>query len=580
MDTAGGLIAANRRRFRQHDHPGDDAMFAALRPRARQQMIEDAIRYTSAYRDVEWAKGRIASMGQAIPTVLMAGHQPTIFHPGVWFKNFALSHLGAVHGALPINLVIDNDVASSSSIRVPSVDVASGEIRRAIVAYDRAGGGVPFEQTTIEDLDTFNDFDASVVDAMGGIGHDPCITALWKHAREAVARCGVAGCALAQARHGLEADVGLRTLEMPLGVLCRGSAFAEFLLTILTDLPRFQKSYNNQTDFYRAAHGIRSSAHPVPHLESQEEGSGQWEEGSGQWLEGSGPCLDGSGQCLDGSGQWLESPLWVYGNDSPTRKPVWVKRSGDELVLSDSPGSAASLDGRSITINVSHRKLAAEQLANLVDPNFKLRPRALITTMYARLILSDLFIHGIGGGKYDQLGDRIIEDFYGVKSPEFMVISATILLPEARAERKLNKIGELKRKIRDTYYQPERFFQPEAGIDSLAEGASPRALLIAEKQRLLANAAEKSLPKKVVPKKTFRGENVSEQVSKKAWHDRVTEINAKLSLELESVRDDLRLQLMHAEKVEADEAILASREHPFCAFDLNDLVQAYRKMLA
>ena len=178
--------------------------------------------------------------------------------------------------------------------------------------------------------------------------------------------------------------------------------------------------------------------------------------------------------------------------------------------------------------------------------------------MYARLILSDLFIHGIGGGKYDQLGDRIIEDFYGVKSPEFMVISATILLPEARAERKLNKIGELKRKIRDTYYQPERFFQPEAGIDSLAEGASPRALLIAEKQRLLANAAEKSLPKKVVPKKTVRGENVSERVSKKAWHDRVTEINAKLSLELESVRDDLRLQLMHAEKVEADEAILAS----------------------
>lgn len=518
LNAAGGIAAANRRRFSQHDHPDDAAMFAALRPRARKQMIEDALRYTSAYRDVEWAKGRLASFGTNIPTVFMAGHQPTIFHPGVWFKNFALSHLGAVHGALPINLVIDNDVASGSSIRVPSIRLESGDVRRTTVAYDNAGGGVPFEQTTIQDLETFNDFDTSVIEAMGDVGRDPCITPLWKHAREAVARCGVAGCALAQARHGLEADVGLRTLEMPLGVLCRGSAFAEFLLTILADLPRFKACYNEQTDLYRVAHGIRSSAHPVPHLEAD--------------------------------GDWIESPLWVYGNDSPSRKAVWVKRSGDELVLSDSP---ATTGGRSITIDVSHRKLAAEQLANLVDPNFKLRPRALITTMYARLILSDLFIHGIGGGKYDQLGDRIIENFYGVKSPEFMVISATILLPPARTERQPQMFGELKRQIRDTYYQPERF------VDLSSDGDSEQALLVAEKRSLLANVPEQN---------------------KKAWHDRVSEINAKLSSELESVRDELRMRLVEAEKKEASESILASREHPFCVFELNDLVQTYRKMLA
>lgn len=529
FESVGGVVAENRRRWNASEHGGnplvgDATMLAALRPRARKQMIEDSLRYTSAYRDVEWARGRLASFGSDLPTVFMAGHQPTIFHPGVWFKNFALSHLGAVHGALPINLVIDNDVSDSSSIRVPSIDHESGEVRRVRVAYDDAGGGVPFEQTTIQDLEAFDQFDASVVRAMGtratgDLGDDSCIMPLWKHARAAVARCGVAGCALAQARHGLEADVGLRTLELPLGVLCRGSAFAEFLLTILTDLPRFQACYNDQTDLYRAAHGIRSSAHPVPHLEADD--------------------------------QWVESPLWVYGNDSPTRKPVWAKRTGNELILSDSPGANDSPAARSITIDVSHRKLAAEQLANLVDPNFKLRPRALITTMYARLILSDLFLHGIGGGKYDQLGDRIIESFYGVTPPEFMVISATILLPQARGDRETSQTRALKRKIRETYYQPERW---------IGQTAAANSSLVTEKQELLAR--------------------IPASGSRKAWHDRVSEINARLSTDLEPLRDDLRRQLAEAEKAEADQEILASREHPFCVFELDDLVQTYRQMLA
>ena len=519
FDAVGSMVEGNRRGWINQDAHSDASMLAALRPRARRQMVEDSLRYTSAYRDVAWAQSRLASSDSELPMVFMAGHQPTIFHPGVWFKNFALSHLGAIHGALPINLVIDNDVAEGSSIRVPSVDPNTGEVRRTQASYDSAGGGVPFEQTTIRDLEKFNRFDESVIEAMGNLTPqkiaEPCITQLWEHARAAVARCGVAGCALAQARHGLEADVGLRTLELPLGVLCRGSAYAEFLLTILSDLPRFQACYNSETDDYRSAHGIRSSAHPVPHLASE--------------------------------GQWMEAPLWVYGNDSPARQPVWVKRSGDELILSDSPDA---LGARSITIDVRHPKLAAEQLSNLVDPNFKLRPRALITTMYARLILSDLFLHGIGGGKYDQLGDKIIEAFFGITPPAFMVISATILLPEARGQSKPFATEQLKRQIRDTYYQPERFL----GVAELDQS------LIAEKKEWLAN--------------------VPEMGSKKAWHDRLSAINASLSAELVSVRQRLQSQLMDAKKGASEAAVLASREHPFCVFEVDDLVRTYRQLLA
>ena len=42
----------------------------------------------------------------------------------------------------------------------------------------------------------------------------------------------------------------------------------------------------------------------------------------------------------------------------------------------------------------------------------KLRSRALVTTLFARLLLSDLFMHGIGA-KYDELTDVLVEPSLG-----------------------------------------------------------------------------------------------------------------------------------------------------------------------
>ena len=57
------------------------------------------------------------------------------------------------------------------------------------------------------------------------------------------------------------------------------------------------------------------------------------------------------------------------------------------------------------------------------------RSRALTNTLFARLLLADLFIHGIGGGKYDELTDEIMRRFFGFEPPHFVVLSATRLLP-------------------------------------------------------------------------------------------------------------------------------------------------------
>ncbi|MFK8110884.1 MAG: hypothetical protein AB8B91_01705 [Rubripirellula sp.] len=496
------VLAANRKLL-----AGYGAPFASLRQRARREMIDSALRYTSAYRDVSWVDGDWEAKGTSI---IMAGHQPALFHPGVWFKNFALSHLAEQTDSIAVNLVVDNDVAAGSSVRIPTIDSATGLIRGEAVAYDDAGGGVPYEQTTIRNRETFDHFDQEVLRVVRSLVPDPCVTRVWEHARAAIARCGVAGCALAQARHGLEGEIGLKTLELPLGVACRSNAFAEFALSILMELPRFVQCYNDAADSYRKAHGIRSTAHPVPNLSIEDE--------------------------------WFEAPMWIYGNDSPQRQPAWVKLSGDQLIISDRKD-------RELKVDTRFPKLAAEQLANLVSPNFKLRPRALLTTMYSRLVLSDLFLHGIGGGKYDQLGDMIIGSFFAVEPPTFMVISATVQLPESGQQDAKLETRRLKREIRDSIYQPERF------ADQVA--LSPD--LLKQKQELISN----------VP---VRGQ-------RRVWHEQLTKVNGSLSAELTEMREALQQQLNAASQKIASQALLASREHPFCVFPLDYLTSTYQQLL-
>ncbi len=68
---------------------------------------------------------------------------------------------------------------------------------------------------------------------------------------------------------------------------------------------------------------------------------------------------------------------------------------------------------------------AIEPLADLPARGIRLRTRALTTTLFARYILGDLFVHGIGGAKYDELGDELARGFFGIEPPTFLTLSLT-----------------------------------------------------------------------------------------------------------------------------------------------------------
>ena len=120
----------------------------------------------------------------------------------------------------------------------------------------------------------------------------------------------------------------------------------------------------------------------------------------------------------------------------------------------------------------------------------KIRPRAITTTMFSRLFFADVFIHGIGGAKYDTITDEIIREFFGIDPPGFVTISATLYLPLVAYDLDIKVLQELQRTVSDMSYNPEQY----APKETQSEPAFMNS--VREKQRLLkmmtvGNADEK-----------------------------------------------------------------------------------------
>ena len=398
-----------------------------LQARARAEAVELAVSWSNRYLPVE-AHVDAKTIDASAP-IVFGGHQPTLFHPGVWYKNFRLHQIAQASGATAINMVVDNDLSGAASIKFPQTSKARASI--GLVAYDAPGPAVPFEMQQIADRKVFESFGKQSANSIAPLVSDPIVKHLWPEvikAEKMLAQSNHAaspGHAIAAGRHMLEHARGLRTLEVPISLLAGSSSFAEFSGYLIQHLTKFSDAYNQSIIRYRARHGIRSSAHPVPELGRSEE----------------------SGQ------QWLEAPFWIWTDQSPLRKPMFVRQIGNELEISNSDVTLAKISLPAW----SDWLVEQNQQIRSTGKGIFVRPRALITTMFARLLASDLFVHGIGGAKYDQLTDQIIVDFFGVDPPRFVTATGSWCLPTGFPEVYPADITTRKEALRKMRFHPETF---------------------------------------------------------------------------------------------------------------------------
>jgi hypothetical protein len=85
-----------------------------------------------------------------------------------------------------------------------------------------------------------------------------------------------------------------------------------------------------------------------------------------------------------------------------------------------------------------------------------------MTTMFARLLLADLFVHGIGGAKYDELGDAIAQQFFGFAPPEFLTLSMTVWLGLRDHPATAQDLARYELRLRELRFNPERHLKGAA----------------------------------------------------------------------------------------------------------------------
>jgi len=218
-----------------------------------------------------------------------------------------------------------------------------------------------------------------------------------------------------------------------------------FLAEILLNAQSFADCYNQALADYRQKENVRSPNHPLPDLrQSQEQ---------------------------------IETPLWIY-QPAGIRRPLWIETQADQLIIFAGSEKVGRLSAEKLLENPQE---ALEQLAPWV-----VRPRALTLTLWARLLICDFLVHGIGGAKYDRITDRIIERYFDCQPPIYGCVTATLRLPLKQFPVGREDFLLARHKQRDIRYNPDRYV-----INPPADMLEKRHNLITQSNNLRKNRGSK-----------------------------------------------------------------------------------------
>ena len=231
-------------------------------------------------------------------------------------------------------------------------------------------------------------------------------------------------------------------------------------------------------------------------------------------------------------GAKVELPLWLLADGA--RTTVFAERLADGATL---------LTGADGAVIASLPAAPEAALTALDDAGPLIAPKALALTLYVRSFACDLFIHGVGGGRYDRVTDGVCRRYYGVEPPAFVVASITMYLPLGAHIVTEDEVAEARAQLNRLEHNPDALLG-EVEFDSAQEQATALALS-AEKAALVSQIA-------------------APDADKKALGMRIREVNAALAELLAPLREGMEAQLAALEGQLAASEILTDRTYPFC----------------
>ena len=181
-----------------------------------------------------------------------------------------------------------------------------------------------------------------------------------------------------------------------------------------------------------------------------------------------------------------------------------------------------------------------------MDPDrYDIYPRAVAMTLFCRIFLCDLFIHGRGGGRYDLITDRIFTEFFDCEAAPFSVASATLAV-ESRADYAVESRSrfEILRDLRAFQFDPTRFLSPQHSIRL-------------EKEEQI---------------KVFHENPAKRPILHRAFMD----LNQRAQSELQGLKRALEEEKIRMNCVAENNAVFCDRNYPFFFYNLQPLMEAVK----
>ena len=536
------LVLGNRRKIHGYKFEINGIPFQVLRDKTRMDVLRQAVCYTnrikSLIRKDPSGQRRYDRTGMQKDTSLQAaqdrlcineltldyetiknipiiqtGHEPILYHPGIWIKNHLVQYLVNKLDGIGVNMIVDNDACNMGFMYVPILSKISPSVGK--VAFVKNKDHVAYEEIVFDDFGPILQFKEEVIDLLSKNDFREDVKTTMEDMQDMfgqfINRIGEyhqQGCSdmvglLTAARRSFEEDVGIENLEAPVSWMCDTDGFYHFLLHILYEAGRFAKIYNEKLAEYRCIHKIRSKANPLPDLKVL--------------------------------GNSIELPFWVWKAEGQRAKCYRVNE-GEDIKITDGAEVLVTLKKNDDVINNITR------LRILMEAGIKIRPRAITTTMFSRLFFSDVFIHGIGGAKYDTITDEIIKEFFGIDPPDFITISATLYLPLDAYDSDERGLYGLQRSIGDMRYNPERYAPKDAQNEPEFINS------VKEKQRLLKMLA------------------VGNADEKRRYFRRVKELNKLMLSQVHTELQKKQREINAIREKLAYNEVVRFREFPICLY--------------
>ncbi len=458
------MILSNIKKISKYNFEISGVPFKVLRDMTRSELLQRAELYTNKIISIikkenylddlrEKRKGCNYYVNYKLlkdNIIIQTGHEPILHHPGLWIKNHLTDYFKKKTNGIGINMIVDNDACNMGYMCTPNLFSKPPVIEKIQLAVDK--NKLAYEEILFNDIKVLTGFkeenltlinknrenkDAkNTIEDMKLMFEEYINNVMIYYKQGCVDMVSLLTCA----RKILEEEFGVCNLEIPVSSISDSGSFNYFLLHFLYNAERFAKIYNEKLAKYRKLHKIRSKVNPLPDLHIED--------------------------------NLFELPFWMWKTGEPRCK-CYVINGSDTINITDGSDILITL-GKTVDIS---RKIYA--IKDFRRKGIKIRPRAVTNTMFSRLFFADVFIHGIGGAKYDEITDEVIKEFFGIEPPSYITVSATLFLPFHKHEIDNKALRKLKYIIKDMRYNPERYASAKVqnNLDYLSSVEEKRNLL-------------------------------------------------------------------------------------------------------